>query len=75
MNSPYSSVISLLCLPESDIGIKEIGEWFILVFYLRAPSVALIIESKCDLEGNGRDLIRVGFPYMSGGNEINHEKH
>jgi len=46
MHSPYNSVISFLCLPESDIGVKEIGECFILVFYLTARSVALIILSR-----------------------------
>jgi hypothetical protein len=32
------------------------------------------IASNCDLEGNGRDLIWVGFLYLSGCAEINHEE-
>jgi len=46
MHSPYKSAISFLCLSESDIGIKEIGEGFILVFYLMTRSVALNILSR-----------------------------
>ena len=32
------------------------------------------VQSKCDLEGNGRDLIRVGFLCLSGGTEVNYEE-
>jgi len=44
------------------------------ILFNGSVSSADYIGSNCDLEGNGRDLIGVGFLYLSGGTEINHEE-
>jgi hypothetical protein len=44
------------------------------VSYNGSGSSSDYIGSNCDLEGMGRDLMGVGFMYLSGSTEINHEE-
>jgi hypothetical protein len=44
------------------------------VSYNGSGSNSDYIGSNCDLEGVGRNLMEVGYLYLSGGTEINHEE-